>query len=197
MYVCVILQRGQVVAELLEESWDEDPEARLTAANILHRLKLLQDIKVIPQDSPIAASGEEDERLEDSTPDKKHHSHRKLCSSSSFSGQPVVRTARHPAVRYSIDNEMMSQLSRLESFSDQACCQHQSGLLQLPNNSRVDSATGQPCPSLGESSIGTCSSLTLTHSHSVGSMQQQLQEVGHAEALGLACVPSQSSPSLA
>ena len=53
------LQRGQVVAELLEESWDEDPEARLTAANILHRLELLQDVKPVPQSLPLAVNREE------------------------------------------------------------------------------------------------------------------------------------------
>ena len=155
--VCVVLQRGQVVAELLEESWDEDPKARLTAANILYRLELLQDMKSVPQTSPLDLSREEHKRVD---------------------GQPVVRRTYHHPLRYSVGTEMMPPVSQIESFAvNHDCGQCQPVIQQPPNNSLVDSATVQPYTSFGEDSLVTPPLSTLTHTSSSGSIEQKLEEV--------------------
>ena len=195
--VCVILQKGQVVAELLEESWDEDPEARLTAANILHRLELLQDMKSVPPSSPLDTNREEHERLDGSSCGQNHRFHRKLCSSSSFSGRPMVRRTYHHPLRYSFGTEIMPSVSQIESLADHDCSQCQPVLQQPPNSSLVDSATGQPYTSFGEESLMTPPSPTLTHSSSSGSIEQKLQEVKPTMSPPeLASSPSQSSSHL-
>ena len=190
--MCDPIQRGQVVAELLEESWDEDPEARLTAANILHRLKLLQDVKPLPQSSPLALNREECEGLDDSACVQNHCFHRKLCSSSSFSGRPMVQRTYHRPLRYSFGTEMMPPVRQIESFANHDCSQCQPVLPQPPN-SLVDSATGQPYTSFGEDSLMTPPSPTPTHSPSSGSIEQKLEEVKPTVTSELTSSPSQHS----
>ena len=178
IHVCLTLQRGQVVAELLEESWDEDPEARLTAANILHRLELLQNVKSVRQSSPLDLNREECEDLDVSTCGQNHRLHRKLCSSSSFSGRPMVRRTYHHPLRYSFGTEMMPPVSRLESLAGHDCSQCQPALPQPPNTSLVDSLTGQPYTSFGTNCLMTSSpSPSITRTSSSTSIELKLEGV--------------------
>ena len=69
------------VIKIMEESWDEDPEARLTAANIVSRLETLERTQ---------RKEELVRELELSSPHQTTASvqHKKVRVSSSFSGQP-------------------------------------------------------------------------------------------------------------
>ena len=184
------------MAELLEESWDEDPEARLTAANILHRLELLQNVKSVRQSSPLALNREECEGLDDSTCGQNHRLHRKLCSSSSFSGRPMVRRTYHHPLRYSFGTEMMPPVSRLESLAGHDCSQCQPVLPQPANTSLVDSATGQPYTSFGTNCLMTSTSQSITRTSSSGSIELKLEEVKPATTSEQASSSSQSSSCL-
>ena len=73
----------------MEESWDEDPEARLTAANIVSRLENLERTQ---------RKQELTKELDSTLPSRNitytgepQHAHRKVRVSSSFSGQPHNR----------------------------------------------------------------------------------------------------------
>ncbi len=95
----------------MEESWDEDPEARLTAANIVSRLENLErtqrkqeiakEVDSTPPSHNITYTGEPP------------HAHRKVRVSSSFSGQPhnlpvAQRTRRSVGSTESPHNLMQS-----------------------------------------------------------------------------------------
>ena len=72
---------------MMFESWDEDPEARLTAANIVSRLDIM-----LQETQPRAVGGVEQER--DSDDDSKDDTvvHREMIVSLSENSQAVEET---------------------------------------------------------------------------------------------------------
>ena len=90
----------------MEESWDEDPEARLTAANIVSRLENLERMQ---------RKEELGNEVESSLRNASHPSsvteprtHKKVRVSSSFSGQPHNQPVIAQRVRLSVGNAELS-----------------------------------------------------------------------------------------
>ena len=94
------LQDLKVVVELMKEGWDEDPEARLTAANIACRIDSLTQPKIRISSANEKQSSDTHPAFESST----SSTHKSIHTSSSFSGQsnnqPVLMASpRRPVSR--------------------------------------------------------------------------------------------------
>lgn len=128
---------------MLVESWDEDPEARLTAANIVSRLEDLRDTK-LRLDNESVLTTQTDPRLHAISPSdngSRVHLHTKLHASSSYSGQSSMQgQLQHPrlAARRSMGNAECSQSSQTD------CVSFWQQQRVSPRLHTVDAATGQP-----------------------------------------------------
>lgn len=144
----------RVIANFLTESWDEDPEARLTSANIIIQLENLIGMRAKIHTlslSPLVGCFQEfvspvSETSQSSLCKKVH-------TSASFSGSSSIRPFV-PPVRFSVDHvdsptnliqslqdlqaSQRDTLPRIDSSSQPVCNEISDSVLQ------IDATTGQP-----------------------------------------------------
>lgn len=156
----------------MEESWDEDSEARLTAANIVSRLN--DAMKELHEQENNTNNGSVNTVTNTNTTDPHGNSHKKVRVSSSFSGQPAtvnfnnvsqrtrfsVGTTESPHNyiqrfhrRNSVCNDAVSQFlpypARFDSVvtplteSSDSAPRHNNDIVNNPTVN-IDAATGQP-----------------------------------------------------